>query len=974
MSFEQKITKESKPKFRYGPSHKRNFHSSIGHYPDVRKNTKTINLKKDDSNLRLSLGAKRAFKPVKKLRYKKVNLSRNEEERPMLSGQKLSILIEMDNYKNSLAKMNPSSNKNLSENRNEFTSSPISGNIKSMLKNRHEKDVSEIHMRKHIKALKKLVKERDDELFDLKMALELAGTKNNTKKLTQKAEIIQKNLEKVRGGLNPKRSLVLSRCKKQTRNKKRSKLVLKKEPFINRGQMGVSKSTVASPHQLTQNNLKNSMVLNSKNSMKSITPVNKTNKVIKKNNEETINVNGLPPVFKTFENQSVSHKTNTNSAQNVAEKHEIKILNKKISQLEGQLSKYQKNNSSAVYKESTKEEDDAKLNYHKLLTNYISEAPDLSYMEVTKDPFVKLPTQISPRNQKKALHEDFSGEKNIVKVDEIAHIRAKVRLAVMCYEENLKNLIFGSNEISMQGFMNKAEEFMNLSQMEALLFSRYLFERRNKPKVIFDKSTVRRCSFILRRLKEFIGKYTRIETDNITTIKLDFSENKNKEDKDQFVKDLQALSKCEFVSPFDIYNLILTSNLKLDPTKIVVYLCRMSNSICKITGNMISILIRRCFLVEYANRKASIAPNESLCISKICSDGTPKGKKDEVIELDKNSKLKIGNKFFQELADYIKKSDISILDVIKDKIFDKVLNAKEYQLIKYKHLYQIWAKCGLNITGDTKQGIEHVLVPFLDNSVEIHSLISTMAKYGCFELFPKSNKHINYRKMDGATIRILNRIIAIMERDKQENVEDFLGEKNITYIEVVSPSKTEKIGVIDHLKLREVLREKCIIPYGEDLDEEFQTLLCLSSNREDLIMIRKMRKIIADIKNVRFFRNYGMYFREESLVDSDYEEQQEKPNMTIDKLLNESLIKKDLHENNNSSSDSFDANLLLSMDQSSRDDRAPEKAKFKSAIMKYADMQKAIQKKNGDENATHFLSIMSALNAGPNLKQANKSN
>ena len=68
-----------------------------------------------------------------------------------------------------------------------------------------------------------------------------------------------------------------------------------------------------------------------------------------------------------------------------------------------------------------------------------------------------------------------------------------------------------------------------------------------------------------------------------------------------------------------------------------------------------------------------------------------------------------------------------------------------------------------------------------------------------------------------------------------------------------------------------------------------------------------------------------MYFRGESMVDSDYEAQDEKPNMTIDKLLNESLLKKDLNQNNISnytviiiigSSDSFDAGMLQCIENS----------------------------------------------------------
>lgn len=183
-------------------------------------------------------------------------------------------------------------------------------------------------------------------------------------------------------------------------------------------------------------------------------------------------------------------------------------------------------------------------------------------------------------------------------------------------------------------------------------------------------------------------------------------------------------------------------------------------------------------------RKGSIVRNESLCISKIYSEDNQKQKKDEVVELDKNSKQKIGDKFFQSLADYIKENNTSILDLIQDKVFDKVLNAREYQLIKYKHLYKILTGFGLTITGDTKQGIEYLIPPFLEQTLEIHSLVSTLAKFGCYELFPKSNKHINYRskvfylffplEMEGPTVRILNRIIHQMEKDGQESKDSLI--------------------------------------------------------------------------------------------------------------------------------------------------------------------------------------------------------
>lgn len=73
-------------------------------------------------------------------------------------------------------------------------------------------------------------------------------------------------------------------------------------------------------------------------------------------------------------------------------------------------------------------------------------------------------------------------------------------------------------------------------------------------------------------MKDFIKKYTKIESDNITDVKKEFDENENTEEKEDFVDQLKSLSRCDFVSPLDIFNLIMTSNLKLDANRIVIYL------------------------------------------------------------------------------------------------------------------------------------------------------------------------------------------------------------------------------------------------------------------------------------------------------------------------------------------------------------------------------------------------------------------
>lgn len=107
-------------------------------------------------------------------------------------------------------------------------------------------------------------------------------------------------------------------------------------------------------------------------------------------------------------------------------------------------------------------------------------------------------------------------------------------------------------------------------------------------------------------------------------------------------------------------------------------------------------------------------------------------------------------------------------------------------------------------------------------------------------------------------------------------------------------------------------------------------------------MLRKIKKVMNDIKNFKFFNYYGSYFREEAIVDSDFETNIEKQNMTIDKLLNQSVIKKSLIENNVCSSDSFDNSLLQSTDNIKLK-KEPEKDPFnelQSALIKYTDIKK----------------------------------
>ncbi len=80
-------------------------------------------------------------------------------------------------------------------------------------------------------------------------------------------------------------------------------------------------------------------MVDTRNSLKSIVPTNKR-RVTRESSGETTPIKGLPPISKN-ETQSISYPTDADPVRK-AEKEEIKILNKKISMLEKELSKFKK--------------------------------------------------------------------------------------------------------------------------------------------------------------------------------------------------------------------------------------------------------------------------------------------------------------------------------------------------------------------------------------------------------------------------------------------------------------------------------------------------------------------------------------------------------------------------------------------------------------------------------------------------------
>ena len=162
-------------------------------------------------------------------------------------------------------------------------------------------------------------------------------------------------------------------------------------------------------------------------------------------------------------------------------------------------------------------------------------------------------------------------EINIVKYEDISYLKERFVYGTTVYEEKLNSILFKSHELKMEEFIQKIENHYLLSRDEAILVSRFLFERRNKPKVVFDKDTVRRSNFIIRRFKEFIGKYTKIETEDLEDLKFDFEYIEDNEVKREFIKKFEALSHWEYSTPVDVMMICNSLKIKIDVSLINAY-------------------------------------------------------------------------------------------------------------------------------------------------------------------------------------------------------------------------------------------------------------------------------------------------------------------------------------------------------------------------------------------------------------------
>lgn len=288
---------------------------------------------------------------------------------------------------------------------------------------------------------------------------------------------------------------------------------------------------------------------------------------------------------------------------------------------------------------------------------------------------------------------------------------------------------------------------------------------------------------------------------------------------------------------------------EIDVSNICKYLFQESKDYSDVSQNTLLKLITLLEDTSYVPKTMNILKyNNTLTMTKAAS-AVNKSSINQKLGPSSEEIIERGQNLLITFADFLFDNNLTLYKMIHHKVFSKTIDGKEYQVIKLDHLFETFESRGFIVDQKDQIRIESILKPIILDLVDVESMRYYMSKLGITEELPKSTRHLDYTKLKGPAIRVFNSIIQYMDVNNVNSVIELIGEDIIDDYEVVSKDKQHKIQVISSMKLRNRLRDIGVIPFGEELIDEFIDFLALNDEFEDLIMFNKLARSLKDVKN-----------------------------------------------------------------------------------------------------------------------------
>ena len=226
-----------------------------------------------------------------------------------------------------------------------------------------------------------------------------------------------------------------------------------------------------------------------------------------------------------------------------------------------------------------------------------------------------------------------------------------------------------------------------------------------------------------------------------------------------------------------------------------------------------------------------------------------------------------------KLAEFMFNHDLTLYEIIHSKIYDKMFNGREYELINSRSFFRILSEKGLKISEDEKKAVNNLLKShFLLDVIEVDKIAKILEELDIKEDIPNASKNYDYKHLSAHDIRIMNRVVKYMDDNNIEEIEDFIGRDRISVIEVIGKSKREDVKILNANDFLESLLEKNLLD-DDELNEGLQMFFAISVDNIDKLMVRKIKKWVKDFKNVKYFKYFGTIFRDEETVLSDIDDE-----------------------------------------------------------------------------------------------------
>ncbi|CAI2385535.1 unnamed protein product [Moneuplotes crassus] len=466
-----------------------------------------------------------------------------------------------------------------------------------------------------------------------------------------------------------------------------------------------------------------------------------------------------------------------------------------------------------------------------------------------------------------------------VSEESVQHLKDQVNHAMNILDSNLEDLLPQRSSFTPIELIEFLRSTFLLTKSDSMKLCNYFRENNGTPmsKTGMNKGQI--CA----KIRQFAGDCQKIPKDLSKILNQTV---KIKKAQKSLIEDFKQLCEKNFIYPLEVVGIFQKHKVIADYKMLGIILLQKSSSIHQIKPEVIEKDLIPCLRLTGTTKKITfkdLKRSDSELKKKFSSQNkemvTLKRSQDDtsynisiadLTEITKASLIKLADAFFAK--------NLSLLDICHGDVFDKVIDGKEYQIIKRKELISSFQKLGIVFSIPEYLSIKEFFSPTIQDFVDLNKLHTFLEQFGIKEDKPESTKHLNFDILEPCDIRVFNRIINHIEFHKLNSSQDMLNPEDVSRIHCVTSTKEAHLEVVRFTNLEKELRKVRILHPHEELSESMVQFLEISADHSELCMLRKLSKAIRLISESNYYRYYGTKMR---VFRPDPPKESEKPSDNI---------------------------------------------------------------------------------------------